>query len=196
MKVATDVRNMKPYLYDLSNGMVKFGKDYTFINANNEQAVKCAIGLYQKLLSQYVPEDILVLSAFNKGDCGTIAINNAIQKIANPNYGSEKCIKSGDTTYYVGDIVIQIKNNYEAELKKAKEDLYRGFPISEKEQEKIREWELKHDAEKHGLKTMEQRLRAGGCCGGRYTYQFVPTSIGTVGEVICSCGEKFTFQDL
>lgn len=30
----------------------------------------------------------------------------------------------------------------EAELKKAKEDLYRGFPISEKEQEKIREWEL------------------------------------------------------
>ena len=84
----------------------------------------------------------------------------------------------------------------EAELKKAKEDLYRGFPISEKEQEKIREWELKHDAEKHGLKTMEQRLRAGGCCGGRYTYQFVPTSIGTVGEVICSCGEKFTFQDL
>ena len=116
MKVATDVRNMKPYLYDLSNGMVKFGKDYTFINANNEQAVKCAIGLYQKLLSQYVPEDILVLSAFNKGDCGTIAINNAIQKIANPNYGSEKCIKSGDTTYYVGDIVIQIKNNYEAEV--------------------------------------------------------------------------------
>lgn len=60
----------------------------------------------------------------------------------------------------------------------------------------IREWELKHDAEKHGLKTMEQRLRAGGCCGGRYTYQFVPTSIGTIGEVICSCGEKFTFQDL
>ena len=48
----------------------------------------------------------------------------------------------------------------EAELKKAKDDLYRGFPISEKEQEKIREWELKHDAEKHGLKTMEQRLRA------------------------------------
>ena len=96
--------------------MVKFGKDYTFINANNEQSVKCAIGLYQKLLSQYVPEDILVLSAFNKGDCGTIAINNAVQKIANPNYGSEKCIKSGDTTYYVGDIVIQIKNNYEAEV--------------------------------------------------------------------------------
>lgn len=43
------------------------------------------------------------------------------------------------------------------ELKKAKDDLYRGFPISEKEQEKIREWQLKHDAEKHGLKTSKQR---------------------------------------
>ena len=81
------------------------------------------------------------------------------------------------------------------ELEKAKDDLHRGFPISKEEEEKIKEWQLKHDAEKHGLKTMEQRLRAGGCSGGRYTYQFVPTGIGTVGEIICSCGEKFTFQD-
>lgn len=83
----------------------------------------------------------------------------------------------------------------EAELKEAKDDLCRGFPISKEEQERIREWQLEHDAEKHGLKTMEQRLRAGGCIGGRYTYQFVPTSIGTVGEIVCSCGEKFTFQN-
>lgn len=82
----------------------------------------------------------------------------------------------------------------EAELKKAKEDLYRGFPISEKEQEKIREWELKHDAEKHGLKTMEQRAMGHGCIGGSLTWCFTPTSIGTIGEVICSCGEKFTFR--
>ena len=81
-------------------------------------------------------------------------------------------------------------------IKKAKEDLYRGFPISEKEQEKIREWELKHDAEKHGLKTSKQRAMGHGCIGGSLTWCFTPTSIGTIGEVICSCGEKFTFQDL
>ena len=84
----------------------------------------------------------------------------------------------------------------EAELKKAKEDLYRGFPISEKEQEKITEWELKHDAEKHGLKTSKQRAMGHGCIGGSLTWCFTPTSIGTIGEVICSCGENFTFQDL
>lgn len=81
------------------------------------------------------------------------------------------------------------------ELKKAKDDLYRGFPISKEEEEKIKEWQDKHDAEAHGLKTLKERVHAGGCIGGRYTYQFVPTGIGTVGEIICSCGEKFTFQN-
>lgn len=81
-----------------------------------------------------------------------------------------------------------------AELKEAKEDLYRGFSISKEEEEKIREWELKHDAEVHGLKTMKQRLRAGGCCGGRYSYHFIPTSIFTIGIVKCNCGEEYKFK--
>ena len=52
-------------------------------------------------------------------------------------------------------------------------------------------------AEKHGLKTSEERLRAGGAIGGTWTYKFVPTSIGTIGTCICGkCQEEFTFQDL
>lgn len=82
------------------------------------------------------------------------------------------------------------------ELEKTKEDLYRGFPISEKEEKAIEEWRLKHEAEAHGRKTLEQRLAAHGAIGGGYTYVFTPTSIGVVGEVKCSCGETFTFQDL
>lgn len=116
MKVATDVRNMTPYLYELNNGVLKFGNNYTFINADNEKAVKCVINLYKRLLCQYHVEDILVLSAFNKGTCGTTVINNAIQKIANLNYGSDEVIKSGEVVYYKSDVVIQIKNNYEAEI--------------------------------------------------------------------------------
>lgn len=83
-----------------------------------------------------------------------------------------------------------------AELKKAKEDLYRGFPISEEEEKRIKEWQDKHDAEVHGLKTLKERVHAGGCIGGRYSYEFVSTSIGVVGTVKCNCGAKFTFQDL
>ena len=90
------------------------------------------------------------------------------------------------------------------ELQKAKEkvkvmeeDYYRGFPISKEEEAKINEWKENHDKEKHGLITTEDKLRAGGCIGGRYTYKFVPTSIGTIGYVVCDkCGEEFTFNEL
>lgn len=83
-----------------------------------------------------------------------------------------------------------------AELKEAKEDLYRGFPISKEEEEQIRKWQLKHDAEEHGLKTLEKKIRAGGCSGGRYAYHFFPTAIGMMGEIKCSsCGKKFIFKD-
>lgn len=82
------------------------------------------------------------------------------------------------------------------ELGRVKADMYRGFPISEEEEKRIKEWQDKHDAEVHGLKTLKERVHAGGCIGGRYTYCFIPTSIGVVGSVKCNCGAEFIFQDL
>lgn len=82
------------------------------------------------------------------------------------------------------------------ELEKVRADMYRGFPISAEEEKRIKEWQDKHDAEVHGLKTLKERVRAGGCIGGRYSYEFVSTSIGVIGIVKCNCGAKFTFQDL
>ena len=60
----------------------------------------------------------------------------------------------------------------------------------------IKEWKEKHDTEVHGFKTLEDRLHAGGLIGGRYTYHFVPTSIGVSGTIQCSCGEEFEFCKL
>lgn len=95
------------------------------------------------------------------------------------------------------------KYNKDEEVKKMqqeldimKKDLRRGFPISEREQKAIKEWQEKHDTEVHGLKTLEDRLHAGGLIGGRYTYHFVPTSIGISGTIQCSCGEEFEFCKL
>lgn len=34
-------------------------------------------------------------------------------------------------------------------------------------------------------------IREHGAIGGRYTYEFTPTSIGTVCAIKCSCGAKF-----
>ena len=71
----------------------------------------------------------------------------------------------------------------------------RGFPIFESEWDAIEKWKDKHDIEVHGLNTLDKKLKAGGAIGGRYSYHFVPTSIGTVGTVKCKCGAEFTFQE-
>src|SRR5574344_894631 len=120
MTVATDVRNCKQYFKQDTNSEIEFygkNKDYAFINSTPANIIKNTLGLYKKLLSQgNIPSDIQVLTAYNKGEYGTIVLNNHLQKIANKNYGKTDYIKVGEVTYYVGDIVIQKKNNYEAEL--------------------------------------------------------------------------------
>ena len=73
------------------------------------------------------------------------------------------------------------------ELDLLRRDLSRCFSISEKEQKEIREWQKKHDEEEHGGVS---------AIGGKYAYEFIPTSIGTFGSVKCVCGAKFDFQEI
>lgn len=82
------------------------------------------------------------------------------------------------------------------QLDRMQDEYWRGFPISEKEEKAIEEWKKKHEEEVHGLKTDYERMKAGGCCGGGYSYHFVPTSIGTSGVVRCTCGAEFEFQEI
>lgn len=75
------------------------------------------------------------------------------------------------------------------ENKKLRQDYHRGFPISEEEQKSINSWIEKHTQEKHGGN------HYAGAIGG-YTFEFTPTSIGTIGTIKCLCGDTFTFSDL
>lgn len=119
-KVATDTRFCKTYLDKSMKGKAtSFGanKDYMFIDMPQEDIPRSAVSLYKKLYDSGVDvTDIQVLTAKNVGDYGTIALNNMIQRAVNPNYGSELCMKIGDTSYYKGDLIIEKKNNYKAIL--------------------------------------------------------------------------------
>lgn len=65
----------------------------------------------------------------------------------------------------------------------------RAFVISEKEDQKISEWKQNH--------RLKHACSYGSCIGGEYSYAFSPTSIGTIGSVVCDrCGEEFVFRDL
>lgn len=73
--------------------------------------------------------------------------------------------------------------NLQEENKQLRADLYRGFPISKKENEAICQWQKQHKC-------------CGGAIGGSYTYEFTPTAIGTIGIIKCSDGSSFTFREL
>ena len=78
-----------------------------------------------------------------------------------------------------------------AKLEEVKENSRRGFSISKEQSESISEWKAKHMEEIHGAKTLNQRLRLNGVSGGRWQYEFIPTSIGTIGRCVCSsCIER------
>ena len=85
---------------------------------------------------------------------------------------------------YKDEELAKMKSEYD----RMKEDYFRGFPISEEEHKKINEW-IDEQMKKHpGI---------GGAIGGRFTYEFLPTGIGTAGTIIDGfTGDKFTFQEL
>lgn len=120
MRVATDTRCCKSYLNnDMKNKATTFGdnQDYMFIDLASNLIPKNVVALYKKLLDNGSSiEDIQVLTAKNVGECGSVELNNMIQRVANPNYGSEVNMKVGDTTYYEGDLILQCVNNYNAEM--------------------------------------------------------------------------------
>ena len=117
INVATDIRMGKSYLPKSDKPLININgnDDYSFIKSTNQNIMLSIVSLYKALLQKgYKVEDMQVLSSYNKGDIGTVEINNKIQKIANKNYGDLNCVKIGETTFYENDIVIQKVNNYTA----------------------------------------------------------------------------------
>ena len=74
-------------------------------------------------------------------------------------------------------------SNMKDKLNRMEKDYYRGFPISEEEEEQINKFQDKY-------------RKYYGAIGGAFTYKFTPTSIGVIGEVIAPNSESFVFKDL
>ena len=114
--ISTKTRYGESWIEDKTNISI-FGEDkgYIYMPIQQNQIISTVKNLYTKLMkNDILPENILVLSSYNIGDYGTEKINQMLQEVANKNYGSDSKFRCGDTTYYLDDIVIQIKNNYKA----------------------------------------------------------------------------------
>ena len=126
-------------------------------------------------------------------------LDKCIRAIQCRNADNEKRIK------YLEEENRKLKEEYnkDEEIKKMQEcldkmqkDYWRGFPITEAEENAIEKWKKKHDKEVHGYTTDRMRMKAEGCSGGRYSYRFVPTALGTSGVIRCHCGAEFEFQEI
>lgn len=82
-----------------------------------------------------------------------------------------------------------VKLKKQLEEKKEKEKNIITFTIEPENVVRIKEWQTKHEKEKHNGSSYA------GTIGGRYTYELTPTSIGTFGRIKCSCGDYFDFDD-
>ena len=106
--IATDVRN------GVNDHLTDTFTDYKFIETDT-LVIKQIEQEYARLLADgYSKDDVLILSPFNKGDVGSLAINAAIQAKFNPNELSKVGYTVNDVPIYfkVGDKVINKKNEY------------------------------------------------------------------------------------
>lgn len=106
--IATDVRN------GVNDHLTDTFTDYKFIETDT-LVIKQIEQEYARLLADgYSKGNVLILSPFNKGDVGSLAINAAIQAKFNPNELSKVGHTVNDTPIYfkVGDKVINKKNEY------------------------------------------------------------------------------------
>lgn len=117
--VATDTREGKVGPRQNSNY-----PDYQFISISNSPMAQI-LDAYNSLLDKYTKDDIMILSPFNKGPVGTVAINKAIQSRYNPNPDTNaiRKISGGEEIMFkVGDKVINTHNEYHCPCFRVDED--------------------------------------------------------------------------
>lgn len=91
--------------------------DFKFIHKSTDDKIVDALKI---LVCENIPKyfdisanDVQVICASKKGNCGVDSLNTMLQKVINPEDYKKDEIKSGDTIYRLGDKVMQTVNNYD-----------------------------------------------------------------------------------
>ena len=94
----------------------KNNEEFIFTHMTTELKIKDTIKI---LVKDNIPkhfdisiDEIQVICPSKKGNCGTECLNKALQEVLNPESFDKDEIVVGDTTFRVGDKVMQTSNNY------------------------------------------------------------------------------------
>lgn len=120
LDVATNIRQQNSFVASGVEGKIRFGTDmilHAVESAHIEDGYKY---YYKRALTDYNPEDIMVLSPTRKGQLGVGEINRQLQEIVNPpNFFKKEhkvSRKDGDVIFRVGDYIMNVKNTYKLEV--------------------------------------------------------------------------------
>lgn len=64
------------------------------------------------------------------------------------------------------------------------------FEFNKKESKRIKKWSMNHDCSK-----LDENNLHKSAIGGRLTYIFIPTGIGIIKKVKCSCGKELDLTE-
>ena len=95
--------------------------DFYFIERGDAKAAQATV---VELVAHRIPKrfgfdaitDVQVLTPMHRGDVGTIALNQALQRELNPGEQPLGSVTRGDRTFQIGDKVMQVRNDYEREV--------------------------------------------------------------------------------
>lgn len=121
---ATQTRQGEMFLNDnkvtKKDNSYSLGNNFEFIEIDDDDEIKKeALRQYRKLIDKGIKkQDIVIITPMNKGNIGTIALNNEIQAEFNPPKPNELYLKRKYQTkniiFRVGDIVLNCKNDYKS----------------------------------------------------------------------------------
>lgn len=114
LDIITRIRLGQKFVNNDFQGKMNFGNNFILHCVDSQHLESGYKHYYNYFLTQYKPEEILVLSPTKKGKVGTVNVNKELQKINNPYKGQKEIESLDDSILRVGDYVINIKNTYEA----------------------------------------------------------------------------------
>ncbi|MBQ8092221.1 MAG: ATP-dependent RecD-like DNA helicase [Clostridia bacterium] len=118
---AHQINNGRPPRLNAKGSDFFFERQSLPTNAADTIVDLCATRL-PKFLGGDAKSQIQVLAPSKKGDCGVFALNNKLQEALNPKSSFKNEYIRGDTTFRVGDKVMQTKNNYQMEWTRGEPD--------------------------------------------------------------------------
>ncbi|MBT2759870.1 ATP-dependent RecD-like DNA helicase [Paenibacillus sp. ISL-20] len=118
LDVATKIRKGEYFLKDDFEGKRLFGSDLLIHCVKQDEMERGYRHYYNYLLTEFSPQDIMVLSPTKKNKLGTIQINKYIQDIVNPELTNKPEYtygKDNENVVRVGDFVLNTVNMYRKE---------------------------------------------------------------------------------